>query len=455
MDTIAAIATGAAATAIGIVRLSGDDAIAIVDKVFRPKFIKSMLTADSRKLYYGELLGRDGAVIDICMCTVSRAPHSYTGEDTAELQCHGSPTVLNEALLSIFAQGAHQAAAGEFTKRAFLNGRMDLTQAEAVIDLIDAETTAAAKNAAEHLNRAISIKTDGIYDRLCDIMAHFHAVLDYPDEDIEDFEAENYSLELEDCRRALYELYATYERGKILKDGVSCAIIGKPNVGKSSLLNALLGYDRAIVTDIAGTTRDTIEERVKIGGVILRMADTAGMRETEDAVEKIGVVRAKQAAESAELLIAVFDGSEPMTEEDEAILHIAKSAPRAIFVLSKCDLGVRGDTCDKLKNGGIDFIEISSKCGSGLDKLSAEIEEMYPAGQTGGAALVTNLRQAEALERSCKSLEDTERALRAGLTPDIVLTGVEQAMEYLGEISGKTIREDITARIFERFCVGK
>ena len=286
-DTIAAIATGGVVAAIGILRVSGDDTLTIIDKVFRPASGRPMSSYPNRQLVYGAMLDSDGSELDLCLCTISRAPGSYTGETTAELQCHGSPTVLRQGLEALFAAGARQAKAGEFSKRAFLNGRMDLTQSEAVIDIIHAETAEAAKNAVGQLSGAILHKTDAIYASLVEICSHYHAVLDYPDEDIEDFRLRDYASTLDEAIDQLTRLQNSFDRGRIMTEGVKAAIIGKPNAGKSSLLNALLGYERAIVTDIAGTTRDTIEERVRLGGVLIRLTDTAGLRSTDDTVEKL------------------------------------------------------------------------------------------------------------------------------------------------------------------------
>ena len=283
-DTIAAIATGAQVSAIGIIRLSGDRAINIVDSLFFPASGKAMRDSESRKLIYGSLRDRKGELLDLCLCTISRGPNSYTGEDTAELQCHGSPVVLRAALEEIFALGARQAGPGEFTKRAFLSGRMELTAAEAVADMIDAESVECAKNAAGQLSGAIDQKAEDIYSALTDISSHYHAVLDYPDEDIEDFRLEAYRGVLEEAIRTLRALLATFDRGKLMHSGIPAAIVGRPNAGKSSLLNALLGYDRAIVTAVPGTTRDTIEEKLRIGSICLRLTDTAGIRATEDEI---------------------------------------------------------------------------------------------------------------------------------------------------------------------------
>lgn len=290
-DTIAAVATGNVLSAIGILRLSGDGTLAVINRVFRPANGRPMSEAPDRKLVYGAFCDTDGQMLDLCLCTVSRAPHSYTGEDTAELQCHGSPAVLRAGLQALFAAGARQALAGEFTKRAFLNGRMDLTQAEAVIDLIHAETALDAKNAAGQLGGAVLRHAQGVYDTLQDIASHYHAVIDYPDEDIPDFQLSAYESALTGCIDRLQRLLDTFSRANVLHGGVPAVILGRPNAGKSSLLNALLGYERAIVTDVPGTTRDTIDARVTLGGVLLRLTDTAGLRDTSDPVEAIGVHR--------------------------------------------------------------------------------------------------------------------------------------------------------------------
>ena len=452
-DTIAAIATGGVISAIGIVRLSGDRAIDVADHVFRAFTGRTMAQTPDRKLAYGELLDEDGSVLDICLCTVSRAPGTYTGEDTAEFQCHGSPVMLAAALRAMFAAGARQALAGEFSKRAFLNGRMDLAQAEAVIDLIDAETVAAAKNAAGQLNGAVSRKADGIYSGLTDICAHFHAVIDYPDEEIEPFEMERYAGQMADYERTLRQLLATYDRGRVLKEGVRCAIIGKPNVGKSSLLNLLAGYDRAIVTDIAGTTRDTIEEKISLGDVVLRVIDTAGIRQTEDTVEKLGVARSLEAADGADLVLAVFDGARPFTEEDEQVLAAAEKSARRLYVVNKSDeAGWRMP--EQLE--GRDAVVLSASTGAGLDGLTDRIREIYRiGGQIPVGEIITNARHAEAISRAADSIRGAVTAAEEGVTPDAVLTMAEDAMQALGELTGVEIREDITNRIFSRFCVGK
>ncbi len=450
-DTIAAISTGSCVSAIGIVRLSGDGAIEIVSRMFFPSSGKPMDAAKDRQLVYGELRDTDGRVLDLCLCTVSRAPHSYTGENTAELQCHGSPTVLRAALDAAFKLGARQALPGEFTKRAFLNGRMDLSSAEAVADIIDAETAEAAKNAAGQLAGAISKKIERIYSELADISAHYHAVLDYPDEDIEDFTLDAYRTQLTSAAAELRRLHDSHADGRIMQGGVPAAIIGRPNAGKSSLLNLALGYDRAIVTDIPGTTRDTIEEKLKLGGVLLRLTDTAGIRSTDDEIERMGVERSLDAMNSAELVLLVIDGSREFSAEDEALLREAEKAPKAVVVLSKSDLPQR---C-RLPETKLPTVKLSAVTGEGLHELETAVKALFPLPNVPAGEILTNARQAEAVARALEHLASALDAMERGLTPDIILTESEGAMLALGELSGKTVREDVTNRIFSRFCVGK
>lgn len=450
-DTIAAIATGTQVSAIGIIRLSGDETFRVIDRLFFPYSGKKMSESADRRLIFGELRDRGGELLDVCLCTISRAPHSYTGENTAELQCHGSPTVLRAALDELFALGARQAAPGEFTKRAFLNGRMELCAAEAVADIIDAETVECAKNAAGQLSGAISRKVDGIYSVLTDISSHYHAVLDYPDEDIEDFQLESYEGSLTSALTELERLLQSHERGKLMTGGIPAAIAGRPNAGKSSLLNALLGYDRAIVTAIPGTTRDTIEEKLRIGRLTLRLIDTAGIRDTDDEVERLGVERSRAAMSKAELVIAVVDGSGEITDEDREVIAQAEAAPKGIVVLSKRDIAEP----DAEITTALPVVSLSSVTGDGMDELERVIAERFPLPEVPAGEILTNVRQADAVKRAIEYMRSALDAMRAGMTPDIVLTETEGAMSALGELSGRTVREDVTNRIFQRFCVGK
>lgn len=483
MDTIAAIAAGGnAPSAIGVIRVSGPDCFAVCGKVFRS--VRPFGALEPRKMVLGEVLDAGGRVIDHALAVRFPAPHSYTGEDSAELHCHGSPVVLREALAALFAAGAangmpvRQAGPGEFTKRAFLNGQLDLTQAEAVIDLIDAETAAAARNAAAQLDGGLRRRLEPVRDALLEVTSRFYAVVDYPDEDIEDVGPEEISAALREAEGRLTALLDTCRRGQVLKRGIRTAIVGLPNAGKSSLMNALAGHERAIVTDVPGTTRDTVEESVLCGGVLLRLIDTAGIRETEDTVEKLGVERSRKAMESADLILLVEDSFvlactaegalrlayEEAKDYGEKLFFLTHEVAAAekpwICVRSKCDLSNEWACSSGFVGQGYNnpaaTVCVSSLTGKGLDQLEKAVAELFPAGDPAEAgSLLTDQRQEDAALRAREAVRRALEALESGLTPDAVLTDAEEALNALGELTGRTAREEIVERIFSRFCVGK
>ncbi len=457
MDTIAAIATGNQIAAIGIIRVSGSEALPAADRIFHPADGKPLSSHPHRVMVLGTLSDREGNTLDQALAVTFAAGHSYTGEDSVEFHCHGSPVVLREILSALFALGVRQAKGGEFTKRAFLNGGLDLTQAEAVIDLIEAESPAAARNAAAQLGGSLRRLAEAVYEELLSLTSRFYAVVDYPDEDIEDVGREALSEALASSRDRLRRLASTTQRGRTLRAGVPTAIIGRPNAGKSSLLNALLGYDRAIVSEAPGTTRDTVEEKAVVGGVLLRLIDTAGLREASDTVERLGVERTRKAADTAGLVLAVVDGSRPMAEEDYAALEQAARREPWVLVWSKNDLPGEPVPFLRFTDGSFPpaaTVSLSSVTGKGLPELEDAIARIFPQGDNLGEIL-TNPRQEDAVCRAAAALERSREALDSGLTPDAVIADMEEALSALGELTGKTPREDMVERIFSRFCVGK
>lgn len=388
-------------------------------------------------------------MIDQVLVTYTNAPNTYTGEETAEVHCHGSPMVLTMALEALFAQGCRQARAGEFTQRSFLNGKLDLAQAEGVADLLEARSAGGVHLAVHQLAGALSTKIQGIYQEFSGLMAHFCAVLDYPDEDIDPFGEETILKVLSEQRNQLEQLSASWNRGKLITKGIPCALIGLPNAGKSSLLNALLGFERAIVTPIPGTTRDTIEAQISLGELSLRLIDTAGLRETEDPIEKMGVLRSREAQNEAELLLVVIDSSQPLTGEEPK----PEGKVPTLCVLTKCDQP------QVITEKDLDYphiCSISAKTGEGIQLLEKKILSLFQGTtDVGNQVLLTNLRQAEQVNLALSHVSGAVDALESGLPADAVLTDVEGAMQALGELTGKNISQDITQEIFSRFCVGK
>ena len=456
MEPIAAISTPLAPSAIGVVRLTGDGAAKIAEKVFRPLRKKPLSECPCREMIYGDMVDAEGTLLDRGLCVLFAPGHSYTGEESAEFYCHGSPIAMQEVLRALFAAGARQAKGGEFTRRAFLNGKLDLTQAEAVMDLIDAETAEAARCAAAQVGGTLRRRVEKIYDTVMDVTSRFYAVVDYPDEDIDDLSTLALSDALTAAAEEVKSLLSTFRRGSIMKNGLPTAIIGRPNAGKSSLLNALLGYERAIVTNIPGTTRDTVEEKVDCGGVLLRLTDTAGIRETDDVVESLGVERSRDALIRAELALCLIDASAPFTQEDREALMLSGEKEKWILVFTKKDLAETLPAIDEVyTNPPAATVFLSAETGEGMEELEKAVAHLFPLPAVPRGEMLTSERQADAARRAQEALERAAMALDMGLTPDAILTDAEDALSALGALTGKSVKEDLVATIFSRFCVGK
>ena len=451
MDTIAAVSTARAPAAISIVRLSGEESRTLLTRVFRP--LKGRLS-EPRRMVYGEFTDAEDCVIDRGLAVFFPAGESYTGEEMAELYLHGSPMVAELMLRTLYHLGARAAEAGEFSRRAFLNGRMDLSEAEAIGDLLEADSEAAVRNAAAQLSGALRRRVEPLYDGLMAVASRFYAVVDHPDEDIRDLSREEIGDALTAAEKGIERLLGTFRRGSVLKRGIPVAILGAPNAGKSSLLNYLLGYDRAIVTDTPGTTRDTLEEKISFAGLPLRLIDTAGLRESDDAVEKLGMERSRAAAEEAELLLVLVDGTRPPTKEDKELLYWANDTLKPfLYVQTKSDLGATVWERDELLPEPLLF---SCVTGEGTDRLEYALRILFPDAEPDApGSLLTNERQYAAAEQALAAVRRAEDAYASGLTPDAVLTDAEEALRCLGELTGRTAREDLVHQIFSRFCVGK
>jgi tRNA modification GTPase len=453
MDTIAAIATPPGEGGIGIIRLSGKRSVMIASAVFTP-VSGQLKDLPQRFLTRGQLHDVAGRLLDNALAVVMHAPQTFTGENVVELHCHGSPVLLQEVLSSLFSHGARLARPGEFTQRAFLNGRLDLMQAEAVIDLITAPTTDAVRNAAGQTDGLLTRKLNALTRTLIETCAHFHAVIDYPDDAVEDLQDEKIYRAVRRAAEGLEQLAATYERGRLVRDGIPAAVIGRPNTGKSSLLNALLGYNRAIVSPQPGTTRDTVTESLRLGGVLIRIADTAGLRHTADEIEAEGVTRARNEAQQASLLFVVLDGSEPLTEEDRMVMDLARGK-NAVVLINKSDLPQKIDR-SMIEAAFLHVLSVSAVHGGGLERLDALVRRLWQSGMPPcDGQILTNARHADAVTRAAFSLREAQSALSAGLTPDVVVSELELALAALGELTGKTVKDEVAAAIFERFCVGK
>ena len=455
-DTISAIATAQGEGGIGIIRLSGEQAIAIAEKMFQPASGKALSDYDSHRAVYGRIVDEAGQVIDEAMVLIMKAPHSYTKEDVVELQCHGGVMPLRKTLALTYAHGARPAEGGEFTKRAFLNGRLDLSQAQAVMDIITAKTDRSLKMATGHLTGAFSAKIKSFRQEILGQIAHLEAAIDFPEDEVDDVVTESVAEKVVEVRNNIAKLIKTAGTGRILRDGLMTAIVGKPNVGKSSLLNALLQEERAIVTDIPGTTRDSIEEYANVGGVPLRIIDTAGIRATEDVVERIGVEKARQMINDAALVLALFDGSRPLDAEDEEILELLQGQ-EAIVLLNKSDLQSMVTAEELSAKANVSVIEISTKENHGLDALAQAIQQKVYGGEViaDEGSFVSDERQANLLRTADNHLAAALQTIEAGMGLDFISIDLRSAWEKLGEITGDTVGEDIIDEIFSKFCIGK
>lgn len=452
--TIAALATPRGMGGIAVIRVSGSCAIEICDSVFKGK--SPLKDAESHTISYGHIINRDGELVDEVLVSVMRAPRTYTREDVVEISTHGGNSAYTLVMNELLFAGAYPAEPGEFTKRAFLNGRIDLSQAEGVIDIINAKTALSQKNALSQAEGRLSVKINEIRGALVHLAARMQVAIDYPDEDLEDITLAGISEEIKVCLDKTNGLLATADNGRVLRDGIKTAIVGKPNVGKSSLLNCLAGEERAIVTDIAGTTRDIIEEYVNLSGVPLCLLDTAGIRQTSDVVEKIGVDRSRRAVDEADLVILVVDAAAPIDDEDKELFELTSSKRRIIIAnktdkLTKCELQVPELQDNK------SVILFSAKTGDGIDELAATVKELYNIGRIGqnDEVVVTNLRHISALNASKMALLRANDAVASGLPQDLAALDIYEAINCLGEITGDTVSEDIVSEIFHNFCVGK
>ncbi len=450
VKTIAAISTPAGTGGISIIRISGEDALNIVKKIFKTKDINDF---QSHTVKFGHIVDLDGGIIDEVLVSFFEAPKTYTGEDICEINCHGGTLVTKQILELVIKNGASLAEPGEFTKRAFLNGKVDLSQAEAVMDLINSKSLKEKKASIDQLEGVLGSKIREIKADLIDILVDIEANIDYPEYDVEDVRREK----IRDCLNSnvdkLDNLLKSFENGKVLKNGINTAIIGKQNVGKSSLLNVLLKEERAIVTEIAGTTRDTIEEFLTINGIPLKIIDTAGIRETSDIVEEIGVRKSKKALENAELVLFLLDATKELEKADFDILNDIKDK-KHIILINKMDVG------DKIKKEDFDdenVIEISAKTTEGIDSLESKITEMFNMNEldVNNDVLITNVRHKELIDKARVSLSSVLKDLDCNVPIDMISIEIQNAVQYLGEITGETVSEDVIGGIFKKFCLGK
>ena len=455
-DTIAAISSAAGNSGIGIIRVSGDEAIEVVDKIFRPaNKNKKLVNVESHTVHYGHIMDGD-KTLDQVLVIVMKNPHSYTGEDTVEIDCHGGMLILKKVLDLVLKNGARTAEPGEFTKRAFLNGRIDLSQAEAVMDLINSKNDFALNSSIEQLKGGVS---DAIKDIRKDIIYHIafiESALDDPEHISLDGYDEEITEMLNENINKISKLVNSFDNGRIMKEGIKTVILGKPNAGKSSLLNLMLGEDRAIVTDIEGTTRDTLEENINFNGLSLKIIDTAGIRDTEDLVERIGVNKAKEIAKEGDLIIYVVDGSRELDDNDREIIKLINDK-QAIILVNKSDMDTVINIDELKKDSNRDVILFSAKNGEGMDQLEEEIRNMFYSGKVtyNDQVYITNARHKEALENALESLKQVKNSVDAGMPEDFYSIDLMDAYTDLGLIIGESVEDDLVNEIFSKFCVGK
>lgn len=457
-DTIAAIATAPGIGGIGIIRVSGPESCDVVNRIFHSKQSIPLGERQTRTIHYGHIVHpKTGKILDEVIVVLMKGPHSYTAEDVVEIQCHGGFVSVREILKVLLSEGVRQAEEGEFTKRAFLNGRIDLTQAEAIIDIIDAKTEQSLEVAVNQLDGTLSKYIRALRDELIAMIAHLEVTIDYPEEDIEEVSAQEVRTGLAPILEKMDTLLATAQRGKLLRDGVMVSIIGRPNAGKSSLMNALLREDRAIVTNIPGTTRDSIEEFLTIQGIPVRLIDTAGIRETEDIVESMGVEKARQYLDKADVVVLVIDGSKPLEPEEQELLQLITNRPSIIF-LNKADK-VQCVSKEEIAALGTftEIVTISASQGEGMDEMARVITSLVQGGsvQASHEAMLSNVRHITLMEQAKVSLDQSILAIDSGMPIDLIVTDIRAAWELLGDITGESLRESMVDELFKRFCLGK
>ncbi len=442
---------------IGIIRMSGEDCFKVLDKIFKPRNKQDITDINGYTIKYGYILDDKENIIDEVLVSYFKSPKSYTTENMCEINSHGGNVIMKKILELCLKNGAELAEPGEFTKRAFLNGRIDLLQAESVIDVINAKSEKEAKTGIKQLEGELSKKIKEIKQEILDVMVNIEVVLDYPEYDVEEVTYSEIQSMLASVQNKLEKLERSFDSGKILKEGIKTAIIGKPNAGKSSLLNAILKEERAIVTEFEGTTRDTIEEFVNINGIPLKLIDTAGIRKTEDEIEKIGIRKSREIADSADLIISIFDSSKELTEEDLEILDIIKNK-KAIIILNKVDLkSVINEDDERLKNVCFNIIKMSALNKIGIDSLYNKITELFDLNEINldNEIVITNVRHKNLISKAIKNVEKTKEAIQNDMPIDIIAIFIKDILEDLGNITGEIVSENIINEIFSKFCLGK